>query len=303
MRHLVFAVVVLATAAAWASEVPLRQRVVSASPLAGADVITGRAQCGASTWLLTDAPALVEVRVAERSVVSKNVRGLARDEHPWGLACVGVGELWTLVDHRTLARLSTSAEVTLRTKLRQPLLNVFGLGDKLVLQRQPGPAGSPLLAAARPVDVNRAEPWPGPVAARQSSSKLDVPSALVACGLAYQALLPCWISNQTRIIVSDGTRVRTSSVQPRFMTSTAVDPSVPLWDVAVAPSSVVWILTSAVAGEERRRVGARLTRSNFRGDDLGAVDLVPRARVILSAAEQRAVVLTTAGTLVEVSAP
>jgi hypothetical protein len=253
--------------------------------------------------LLTDAPALVEVRLADRSVVRKNVRGIARDEHPWGLACVGVGELWTLVDYRTLARLSASAEVTLRTKLQQPRLNVFGVGDKLLLQRQPGAAGSPLLTAARAVDVNRAEPWPGPVAARQSSSKLDVPSGLVACGLAYEALLPCWIANQTRIIVSDGTRARTSSVQPRFMTSMAVDPNVPLWDVAVAPSSTLWILTSAVASEEGRRVGARLTRSNFRGEEVGAVDLMPRARVIVSAADQRAVVLTTAGTLVEVTAP
>lgn len=303
MRHLGLAVVVLTTVASWASEMSLRQRVISVSPLADGVVISGRAQCGGATWLLTDAPALVEVRVAERSILRRSVRGLGRDEHPWGLACVGVGDLWTLVDYRTLGRLSASGEVVSRTKLQQPRLNVFGVGDTLLLQRPPGPAESSLLVAARAIDVNRAVPWPGPAAAWQSSAKLDVPSALVACGLASEMLLPCWIANQTRITVSDGTRARTSSVQPRFIASTAVDPSVPLWDVAVTRSAVLWVVTSAVSGEGGHRAGARLTRSNFRGDDLGAVNLVPRARVIVSAAEQRVVLLTVAGTLVEVSAP
>jgi len=303
MRHIVLAIAVLTTVPAWATPMPFRQRVVPVSGFVSDGVIAGRARCGASTWLLTDTRTLVEVRVTARSIVSKTVRGFATGEHPWGLACVGAGELWTLVGSRTLARLSASGEVTSRTKLRQPRLNVFGVGDMLLLQQPPGVAGSPLLAAARAVDVNRAAPWPGPIAERQSSPKIDVPSALVACGLAYEATLPCWITNQTRITVSDGTSSRTSSVHPRFVTSAAVDTSVPLWDVAVARSSVLWILTSGVSAEGGRRVGARLTRSNLRGDDLGAVDLMPRARIIVSADEQRVIVLTVAGTLMEVIAP
>jgi len=302
MRYIVLAVVVVSAVAVWATPRPLQQRVVSTTGFVSDGVITGRARCGASTWLLTDTRTLVEVRVTERSMVSRTVRGFASGERPWGLACVGAGELWTLVDYRTLARLSASGEVTSRTKLRQPRLNVFSVGDMLLLQQPPGAAGSSLLAVARAVDVNRASPWPGPTAARQSSQKIDVLSALVACGLAYEATLPCWITNQTRITVSDGTDTRTSVVQPRFLASTAVDPSVPLWDVAVARSSVLWILTSAV-GEGGRRAGARLTRSNLRGDDLGTVDLTPRARIILSAGEQSVVVLTVAGTLMEVIAP
>jgi hypothetical protein len=132
---------------------------------------------------------------------------------------------------------------------------------------------------------------------------VDVPSALVACGLAYEASLPCWITNQTRITVSDGTRGRTRSVQPQFVTSTAVDPNVPLWDVAVARSSALWVLTSAASGESGRRTGGRLTRTNLRGDNLGAIDLTPRARLIVSATEHNVVVLTVAGTLMEVNTP
>jgi hypothetical protein len=303
MRHIVLAIVSLAAVAVSASAAPLRQRPLSTSGRVGDGVIIGRAHCGASTWLLSAAPALVEVRVVDRTIVTTQVRGFTTDEHPWGLACVGAGELWTLAGYRTLARLSASGDVTSRTKLRQPRLNVFGAGDRLLFQQQPGAAGTPLLAVARVADVNRAESWPGPLALPQSSTKIDVPSGLVACGLAYDALLPCWIANQTRITVSDGVRARTSIVQPQFVASTAVDRAVPLWDVAVARSSALWILTSAASEEGGRRGGGRLTRSNLRGDDLGSVDLTPRARFILSASEQLVVVLTMGGTLLEVTAP
>ena len=57
------------------------------------------------------------------------------------------------------------------------------------------------------------------------------------------------------------------------------------------PTSAMWILTSAVAGEAGRRVGARLTKSNFRGESLAFADMRPRARLILSASERAAVVL------------
>jgi len=303
MRYVLLAVVITMVAV-WANAMPLRQRVVSGPELTGGDgVIIGRAQCGASTWLLTDARALLEVRVAERAIVSRSIRGFVADERPWGLACVGAGELWTLADYRTLARLSASGEVTSRAKLRQPRLNVFGVGDTLLLQQPPGAAGGPLLSAVRLADLNRAEPWPGLMATRQSSVNIDVPSVLVACGLAYEASLPCWITNQTRITVSDGTRGRTLSVQPQFVTSAAVDPNLPLWDVAVARSSALWVLTSAASGESGRRVGGRLTRSNFRGDNLGAIDLTPKARVIVSATEHHVLLLTVAGTLMEVNTP
>jgi hypothetical protein len=190
-----------------------------------------------------------------------------------------------------------------RTKLPQQRLNVFGVADVLLLQQPPLAPGSPLLAAVRAVDVNRSDPWPGPTATPQSSSKVDVSSALVACGVPYDAWLPCWIANQTRIIVSDGTRAHTSAVQPQFVATTAVDRSAPLWDVALSSPSSLWVLTSAVLGEGGRRVGGRITRTNLRGEDLGGVDITPRARVIVRAGEQSAVVLTTSGTLVEVTAP
>ena len=293
-----------ALAVAFAADaVALPQRVVSTTSLTPNHVIVGRASCGGSTWLLTDAPALVEIKATVASALGTLVRGLTRDQHPWGLACIAGDELWTLADHRTLARLSASGEVILRTKLGQPRLNVFGVGDVLLLQQPPTAAETPLLVAARPPDVNRSQPWPGPAPLPHAEKKTDLQSGLVACGLAYQTWLPCWITTQARITVSDGTRDRTSLVQPQFLADTALDPGTPLWDVAIASSSAMWILTSAVAGEAGRRVGARLTKSNFRGESLAFADMRPRARLILSASERAAVVLTTAGTVVEVTVP
>src|SRR5262245_50257432 len=120
MRHVLLALIIFTTAAIVSGEegnVSLRQNVLSASRAVGDGVIIGRARCGASTWLLTDLPTLIEIRVPDRSIVGRTVRGLVGDERPWGLACVGTGELWTLIDYRTLARLSVSGDVTSRTKL------------------------------------------------------------------------------------------------------------------------------------------------------------------------------------------
>jgi hypothetical protein len=300
MTYLVAALAVVGLATG-ADTSPLRQRIVSTTTITMEHVIVGRASCGTSTWLLTDAPALVEVAAVGAAGLTTPVRGFARDEHPWGLACVAHDELWTLANYRTLARVSRSGDVILRTKLRQPRLNVFGAGELLLLQPPTAP-NLPLLSAARPVDINRTQPWPGVTTMTGGSKKTDLPSGLVACGLPFQMRLPCWITTQTRITISDGAPMRTSVVLPNFLDDTAHDPTTPVWDVAVAPS-VLWILTSAVSGEAGRRVAARITRTNSRGERLGAMQLEPRGRLILAASDRAATVLTAAGTVVEVVAP
>lgn len=295
----VIATVALAAAAA-AADVPLSQRVVSVTSLTLDRVIVGRASCGASTWLLTDAPALVEVTADGILRLSVPVRGFGRNERPWGLACVAGGELWTLADYRTLARISASGAVILRTTLRRPWLNVFGAGGVLLFQQPPTAAGGALLAAARPVDANRTEPWPGPAALPDAVKNTDLPSALVACGLGRQMRLPCWITTQTAITISDGAPERTSIVQPQLPSDGSHDATTPVWDVAVS-SSVLWILTSTVSGNAGRRVAAGMTRTTLRGERLGSIELQPRARLILSATDRAATVLTSAGTVVEVA--
>ena len=290
-----------------AEATPLHTRVVSATPLSMDHLIIGRGRCGGSTWVLTDAPSLIEVKTAKLANVIETttapVRGFSRDERPWGLACVGNRQLWTLVGYRTLAQLSTSGEVIARMPLRQPHLNVFGAGDVLLLQRPPEAAGAPLLLSARVADINRTLPWPGLTAPPQAVKKTDIASGMVACGVGTGGSLPCWVATDTRIVVGDGVPDRTSVIKPEFLTNSAVDSATPLWDVAVTSSPVVWILTSAIGAEAGRRVGARLAKSNLRGQLIASADLQPRVRLILSANERMALVLTTLGTLVEVTTP
>src|SRR5690349_16556853 len=269
MHQFVLATLVLATIPR-SDAALLRQRVASTTTLTLDHVIVGRGRCGGATWLLTDAPALVEVKTPklvneEWTTSTTPVRGFGQDERPWGLACVGDRQLWTLVGYRTLARLSTSGEVVSRMHLRQPHLNVFGAGDLLLLQRPPTTAGAALLLSARIADVNRAQPWPALTAPPQAIKQTDVASGLGACGVGDGAPLPCWIATETRIVVSDGTLQRTAVVTPHFLTTTAVDSTTPLWDAATTSSSAVWILTSAIGAEAGRRVGARLTKSNLHG--------------------------------------
>jgi hypothetical protein len=303
MRQLVVTILVMVGGTGPLGAAQMQQRVVSSTPLVVEHVIVGRARCGASTWLLTNPPALLRVNVATFSMVKTLVTGLSPGEHPWGLACLATGELWTLADSRTLARVSTSGAVLERQKLPQGRLNVFGVGDVLLLQQPPTQAGISLLASVRIRDLSRSQPWPGPMALPQVTEKVDVASGLVSCGLGHDNVLPCWIATGSRITISDGTPAHTVVVQPAFAADSFVDPRTPLQDVATTASSGVWILTSDTGRVSGRRVGGWLTRSNSRGERLASVALQPRARLMVDATDNTAVVLTTAGTLVEVRAP
>lgn len=288
-------------AVAMAADAPqLRQHMPRTSGAVDSHVLVGRARCGETTWLLTDAPALVRIATAERRIVTAPIRGLDRDDRPFGLACLR-GDLWTLGGFRGLLRLSPDAIVVSRVKLRQPRLSVFGTEDSLLFLQLPTSAGMPLLTRASPADANRQTPWPGVISAEASTAQAAISSALVTCGLAFRQHLPCWAASDARISIADGTASHTTFLAPRFLGTLAIDPTTPIWDVALTSPVDGWVLTSTVAGPAGRRAGGRLTRVGPRGDDMGHLDLAPRARVILSATDRSALVLTATGTLLEVT--
>ncbi len=66
-------------------------------------------------------------------MVSQPIEGLASDETPWGLARTSDGFL-TLVGPATVARVDLKGHVTERVALQRPQLNLFGLGETLLLQ-------------------------------------------------------------------------------------------------------------------------------------------------------------------------
>ena len=260
--------------------------------------------CAGSTWLLTDQPELTRVSVDSGRISSSPVRGLRQDEKPWGLACLQPeSELWTLATHDALARLTVDGHVVEHVSLDRPRLGLFTAGERLLLQQPPARAGNPLLGAGPPRKPSAFVQWPAPVAQHATSPEEQLRLNLVSFGIGTAADVPCWLAGQSRLAIGDGIRAHTTVQDLRFVRAGPVDESTPIWDVALAGSSRVWVLATARGGSDGHRVGGRLTRSNRRGADEGFVDLSPPARLILWAAENRCVLLSSTGQLVEVVAP
>jgi hypothetical protein len=278
----------------------LQARALTAEHLVGPQVIVGRAVCLGATWLLTDAPDLTRVSPQGPAVSSKPVRGLRKDEKPWGLACLPNGELWTLVTNDTLARLDADATIAERLRLERPRLGLFTAGERLLLQHAPAATTKPLLAAGLPRRLSAFVPWPSPLSQPAPSRAEVLKANLVNCGIGDAGYVPCWLSTQTRLTISDGSVAHTSVQDLRFVRTGSTDEETPIWDVALGGASV-WVLASARGAPDGRRVGGRLTKSNRRGADGRFVDLSPAARLILWANQARSVVLSSSGQLVEVS--
>jgi hypothetical protein len=304
MRHAAFAFMLALTC-----DTPLllagalQVRLLSSASVIGRQVVVGRAHCAGTTWLLTDGAELTRVKVDAGAVSSAPLRGLRNGEKPWGLACLPNGELWTLVTHDALARLTADGQVVERIRLDRPRLGIYSAGERILLQQPPAGAGTPLLAAGLPRTLLGVVQWPAPVSQQTQSRDEQWRANLVSCGIGVSGDVPCWLANQSRLAISDGTPAHTTVQELRFVREGTVDETAPIWDVALAGSSRVWVLASARAGPDGRRVGGRLTRSNRRGFDEGFVDPSPSARLILWAAENRCVLLSATGQLLEIVAP
>jgi hypothetical protein len=280
----------------------MQVRVVSPTSVVGRQVIVGRAHCAGTTWLLTDGPELTRVSVDALAVSSSPLRGLRDGEKPWGLACLPNHELWTLVTHQVLARLTVDAQIVERVRLDRPRLGLYTAGERILLQHPPAGVGKPLLAAGLPRKLAAFVQWPAPVSQQTRSRDQQLQANLVSCGIGVSGDVPCWLVNQPRLVIGDGTPSHTSVQELRFVREGTIDETAPIWDVALAGSSRVWVLASARNGSDGRRVGGRLTKSNRRGSDEGFVDLSPSARLILWAGEDRCLLLSATGQLLEVSA-
>jgi hypothetical protein len=281
----------------------LQVRPLSSVEIMGRQVIVGRAHCAGATWLLTDGLELTRVSVDSLAASTSPLRGLRPGEKPWGLACLSNGELWTLATHDALARLTADGRVVERVRLDKPGLGIYGAGAQLLLQHLPAEVGKPLLSAGLPRNLSSFAHWPAPLSQHALSPEEQLRANLVSCGIGTSGFVPCWLVGRTRLVVGDGTPGHTTVRELRFVRAGTVDDSVPIWDVALAGASRVWVLASARAGPDGRRLGGRLTRSTRRGTDEGFIDLSPSARLILWAVDDRCVLLSVTGQLLEVFAP
>jgi hypothetical protein len=278
-------------------------RVLSSTSAIGQNVIVGRAHCSRETWLLTDQPTLTRLSTDSLTVSSVPLRGLRAGEKPWGLACLPERELWTLVTHQDLARLTPDGHVVERVHLDRPGLGLYTAGERILLQHAPASIGRPLLAAGLPRKSSAFAHWPALVGQPATTQDHQVRANLVNCGIGVAAYVPCWLAGQLRLAISDGTVAHTKVQELSFVRAGPVDLAAPIWDVALTGSSRIWVLASVPAGSDGHRAGGRLTNSNRQGRGESFIDLNPSARLILWAEDDHCVLLSATGQLLEVFSP
>jgi hypothetical protein len=281
----------------------LQARLLSSAEVIGRQLIVGRTHCAAATWLLTDSPELTRVAVDSPVASTSPLRGLRQGEKPWGLACLSNGELWTLAAPDVLARLTVDGQIVERVRLDRPRFGIYSAGDRLLLQHLPAGVGAPLLTARLPRSVSPVAIWPGPVSRHALSPEEQLRANLVSCGIGVAGYVPCWLVNEARLAIGDGTPAHTTVRELHFGRRGSFDDSTPVWDVALAGASRVWVLASARAGPGGFRVAGRLMTSTRQGVDAGSIELSPAARLIMWASDDRCVLLSATGQLLEVSAP
>jgi len=226
----------------------LHARQLTSEPLISREVIVGRAACGGVTWLLTDVPQLIRIGRQGPTVSSSSLRGLQKDEKPWGLACLPGDELWTLAGSQALVRLDARGAVVERLPLDRPRLGIFSTGTRLVLQDPPSSRTRPLLASGLPRTLSAFVPWPSPLSQPAATREEVLHANLVNCGIAAAEYVPCWLATGTRLTISDGSVAHTTVQDLRFVRTGPHDESTPIWDVALAGESRVWVLASARTG-------------------------------------------------------
>jgi hypothetical protein len=277
-----------------ANAAELRVTKVARPAAIPAALIVGRAVCSESTWLLTDSHQLTEVR-NDGQVSVRAVTGLTATDRLWGLACLSDGTLWTMAGLQTLGRIDRTGRLQDRIDLRVDRMTLYAVGDRLLYQpRRPVPGTAALLTspARRPYAVKT---WAGLVVPRGGPP--DGSAQVAVCGIAVDALAPCWFGAARQFTISDGTVSRTIDAPLQSM---AVDPRTPIRDVALTSATAYWLLAGGRDGERGRTSGVRLVRVRENPSQNLFIDLKPSARIILSASDTRCVLLTVDGGLIEV---
>lgn len=280
-----------------AAAAALESRTVTGPGLVSDALIVGRAACGATAWLITDARQLVEISVAARAVTTYDIHGLRSDDRPWGLACTADGTLWSLASPHAVARLSRDGRVVERIECERPLVALFASRHRLVFQQLPVTIGAPLLMWSATKALSDARVWPGLIGRPGSAKTEPVQANLITCGIGFDGKLPCWFPDQATITLSDTTTI---AVHPVPLGGPGVDRTLPVWDVALASPADLWILLTAERSFNGRRTGVRLVRDSRRGLPRRQIELGSPARLILSATETTCVLLGARGELMEV---
>ncbi len=278
-------------------------------PVVNDEIVVGRAVAGNTVWLATGRDAMVRIDLVRHRWSRVRLHPLLRNEHVWGLARTGSGEMWALIGRTTLARLDNDGIVGRRITLRKPHAGIFATKRDLVFQILSLPSHVPALEAGPPGGERR-RVW-STMRTRAPSRAARVISALnlVSCGSTGGVVVPCWFPDQPALTLIDdsgssrelfleGLTGLARQVQPG---SGSARPTI--HDVFVSADDAVWVLGAGEApGVE---IGARaggwlLARYDLDGRLFRRMHLSEPVRLLLTAYGEACLALSWSGHVVEV---
>lgn len=277
-------------------------------PIAGNEVIGGRADDERGVWLLVGGMDLVHVDLATRGVTRVTLK-LPAGERCWGLARLQDGTLWTLRGRRAVIQIDPEGGIVRDVPLPVPHLGLFGVADRLIYQEAsftpPGPAlraGTPGAAGTTPWSEMTTRTFDR--IARASTLALN----MVTCGGSARDEYPCWFPDETALSLvgaAGGTRKMTLAglhlVAPEILL-TAENPARPVRDAYVDADGHIWVLSSGTPppGAAEQPGGWILAQYGSRGEPMGVRRLAESARLILRGGSGRGLLLTGSGMVAEV---
>ena len=278
-------------------------------PAITSEVIVGHLVTGGSAWILTDGDALVHIDLEGERYTRNVLRPLAPGEHPWGLASVAGGGMWTLLGRTLLAELSGDGRILRRVNLTQPHMGVFGGGRHLLYQVVSFQPPADALLAGPPGEDGR-RPW-GAMKTRALPLARTAVAALnlVSCGSTAGRSVPCWFPDLAEVTLTDSTgSSRTLALEGLPLVAPEVllasdNPQRPVRDALISASNDLWVLGSGrapSAGSPDRRGGWLLAKYSENGKLMRRIQLPEPARLLLSVSDDRCLLLAWNGSVVEV---
>jgi hypothetical protein len=279
-------------------------------PVIGAEVISGRTDDGrGGVWLLAGGHALIRVDLEARRADRTPLK-LAAGEQCWGLARLHDGSLWTLKGRRSVIRIEPDGGLTREISLPTAHFGLFGSEDRLVYQQADFLPPAPALRVGVPGD-DHPQPWSAMTTrtfdtlARASVAALN----MVSCGSSRAPERACWFPDEAAVTLIDaagGSRriaLAGLTVVPPEILLAAENPLRPVRDAFVEGSGAIWVLSSGKAppGAPEQPGGWVLARYSSSGELLTIRSLSEPVRLILQVTSGRALLLTGAGMVAEVS--
>jgi hypothetical protein len=276
-------------------------------PVLANDVIVGRADDNAVTWVVVGERMLVRIDVVRRTVDRYPIR-MGDAATCWGLARLADGSLWTLKGRRAAIQISERGEVLNEIPLPGPQFGIFAAVDRLVYQPADFRPPAPLLFTAGPGDAPL-QPWSSLRSRAFALARTSVAALnMLSCGESRREERPCWFPDEAAVALITPTGSIRHIVFPGLVVVkpevllTADNPARAVRDAYIDSSGTIWVLSSGspLAGAEDQPGGWILARYTESGTLIGLQHLAESVRLILRAEPGRALLLTGGGMVAEV---